>query len=63
MYQKACERGIDHKMAFVIDLMLKIGKMGHFKKLARDQFKNRKETENEILRFWGISKNYENAIT
>ena len=34
-----------------------IGKMGHFKKLARDQFFNRKGTENEILRFWGISKN------
>jgi len=37
--------------------------VGHFKKLARDQSKNRKGTENEILRFWGISKNYENAIT
>ena len=45
-----------------------IGKMGHFKKfehknvrhlkkLARDHFFNRKRTENEILRFWGISKN------
>jgi len=34
-----------------------IGKMGHFKKMTRDQFKNRKGTENEILRFWGISKN------
>ena len=32
-------------------------KMGHFKKLARDQFFNRKGTENEILRLWGISKN------
>ena len=31
-------------------------KVGHFKKLTRDQFKNRKETENEIPRFWGISK-------
>ena len=40
-----------------------IGKMGHFKKLARDQFLNRKGTENEILRFWDISKNYEIAIT
>ena len=44
-------------------LILKIGKMGHFKKLARDQFQNRKGTENDILRFWGISKNYEIAIT
>ena len=31
-------------------------KVGHFKKLARDQFYNWKWTENEILRFWGISK-------
>ena len=31
-------------------------------KKARDQFKNRKGTENEIHGFWGISKN-ENAIT
>ena len=38
-------------------------KVGHFKKLTRDQIKNRKGTENEIRRFWGISKNYENAIT
>ena len=37
--------------------------MGHFKKLTRDQFKNRKGAEIEILRFWGISKNYEIAIT
>ena len=37
--------------------------MEHFKILARDQFKNRKRTENEILRFWGISKNYAYAIT
>ena len=37
--------------------------MGHFRKLARDQFLNRKGTENEILRLWGISKNYENSIT
>ena len=55
-------------------LILKMGKMGHFKKfehkkvghfrkLARDQFLDRKRTENEILRFWGISKNSENAIT
>ena len=29
--------------------------MGHFEKKARDQFKNRKWTENEYLRFWGIS--------
>ena len=32
-------------------------KVGQFKKLARDRFFNRKGTENEILRFWGISKN------
>ena len=32
-------------------------KVGHFKKLARDLFLNGKGTENEILRFWGISKN------
>ena len=38
-------------------------KFGHLKKLTRDQINNRKETENEIRRFWGISKNYENAIT
>ena len=55
-------------------LILKMGKMGHFekfehekvghfKKLARDQFYNWKWTENEILRFWGISKNWEIAIT
>ena len=31
-------------------------KVGHFKKLARDQFFNRKGTENEIPRFRGISK-------
>ena len=55
-------------------LILKMGKMGHFKKfehkkvghfkkLTRDQIKNSERTENEIRRFWGISKNYENAIT
>ena len=43
-----------------------IGKMRHFKnvedmkvgylKKARDQFENRKRTENEILRFWYIAK-------
>ena len=44
-----------------------IGKMGHFKYFehrkvghfgffARDHFENRKGTENEIIRFWGISK-------
>ena len=38
-------------------------KVGHFKKLTRDQIENRKGTENAILRFWGISKNNENAIT
>ena len=32
-------------------------KVGKFQKLARDQFQNRKRTENDILRFWGISKN------
>ena len=31
-------------------------KIGHFEKNARDQFWNRKETENEILRFSGISE-------
>jgi len=40
-----------------------MGKMGHSKKLTRDRIKNRKGTENEIRRFWGSSKNYENAIT
>ena len=38
-------------------------KVGHFKILARDQFLNRKGTENGIIRFLGISKFYENAIT
>ena len=49
-------------------MILKMGKMGHFekfelkkvghfKKLTCDQIKNRKSTENEIRRFWGISKN------
>ena len=49
------------------DLILKMGKIGHFKIfehkkvghfeiLARDQFLNSKGTENEILRFLGISK-------
>ena len=43
-----------------------IGKMGHFQKFEnkkvmylkkeRDQFSNRKRTENEIFRFWSISK-------
>ena len=28
MSKKACEIGINHKMAFAIDLLLKIGKMG-----------------------------------
>ena len=57
--KKACERS-------EIYLILKMGKMGHFKKfehkksghfkkLARDQFSNRKSTENKIARFWGIS--------
>ena len=32
-------------------------KNGAFQKLARDQSFHRKGTENEILRFWGISKN------
>ena len=30
-------------------------KVGYLKK-ARDQFENRKRTENEILRFWYIAK-------
>ena len=34
MSQKVCERGINHMMAYAIDLMLKIGKMGHFKNRA-----------------------------
>ena len=38
-------------------------KVGDFKKITRDQFLNTKGTENEVLRFWGISKNHENAIT
>ena len=50
------------EMRHFSDLILKMGKMGHFKK-ARDQFLNRKGTENEIVRFWDISKNHENAIT
>ena len=30
--------------------------MGHFEKKARDRFENEKRTENEYLRFWGISE-------
>ena len=47
-------------------LILKMGKMGHFRKneqkkvghfekKARDRFENEKRTENEYVRFWGIS--------
>ena len=50
-------------------LILKKGKMGHFKYFehrkvghfgffARDHFENRKGTENEIIRFWGISNKW-----
>ena len=38
-------------------------KSEHFKKLARDQFSNRKSTENKIVRFWGISKKYAYGLT
>ena len=37
-------------------------KVGHFQKLAHDQFLNRRGTENDILRILGTSKNYEIAI-
>ena len=37
--------------------------MGHFKKLARDQFSNRKSTENKIVRFWGISNKNAYGLT
>ena len=50
MPKKACERYFFHVKAFQ-------------KKSTRDQFQNRKSTENNVLRFWGISKNYANAIT
>ena len=33
-----------------------IEKMGHFKKLARDQFKSKKGTENELLRLGHLKK-------
>ena len=36
-----------------------VRKLGHFDKNARDQFENRKRTENEILRFLGISKKWQ----
>ena len=51
------------EMPYFSHFQNQIGKMGRFKKLTCDQFQNRKGTENEIRRFWGISKNYENAIT
>ena len=41
---------------------MKMEKVG-FSKKSRDQFWNRKGTENEILRFWCISKWNANAIT
>ena len=33
-------------------------KVGHFGFSARDHFENRKGTENEIIRFWGISNKW-----
>ena len=30
-------------------------KVGHFEKKARDRFENEKRTQNEYVRFWGIS--------
>ena len=55
-------------------LILKMGKMGHFRKneqekvghfgkKARDQFLNEKRTENEYVRFWGISGKIAYALT
>ena len=38
-------------------------KNGAFQKLTCNQFLNEKGTENEIIRFWGISKNYAIDIT
>ena len=74
MPQKAFEGGILHVRAMHIFpemphfsyLILKMGKMGHFRKnehkkvghfekKARDRFENEKNTEIEHVRFWGIS--------
>ena len=38
-------------------------KVGHFEKKARDRFENEKRTENEYVRFWGISGKNAFAIT
>ena len=38
-------------------------KVGHFGKKARDQFLNEKRTENEYVRFWGISGKIAYALT
>ena len=56
------------------NLILKMGKKGHFRKneqkkvgisrkKARDRFKNVKRTENEYVRFWGISGKIAYALT
>ena len=38
-------------------------KVGHFEKKARDRFENEKRTENEYVRFWGISGKIAYALT
>ena len=38
-------------------------KVGHFGKKARDHFLNEKRTENENVRFWGISGKIAYALT
>ena len=38
-------------------------KVGHFEKKARDRFENEKRTENEYVRFWGISEKKSYALT
>ena len=40
------------------DFKNQIGKMGHFKKLARDHFSNRKSTANKIGLSWTARKNW-----
>ena len=68
MPQKACERWFCHVMAFAFYIEMPQNrrisfsvpfltkKLGHLRKKALDQFSNKKGTENEILRFWDISK-------
>ena len=38
-------------------------KVGHFEKKTRDRFENEKRTENEYVRFWGISGKNTYALT